>query len=255
MITTAIVIPSCHGYSDIWPVLFESMDRFIVGGSPPVFIISDSNQPVPDHINHISLSHDISWSDNLIIGLGSIDAEYILLWIDDLVLINTLDWSQVQSHINWLHQQHGHYLRLNPTPPGSKYFNSRYTQIMPGDLYRSSTVFSIWKKSVLLDCLKSGENAWEFEIRGAERTDIYQHWYAMSEYSIGYVNLVVKGLVDPRALKKLHAVDLNFDSKRIAFSVGQLVHQYVRDVRFNIFRAFPRSTRRFVKKLFTPNNK
>jgi len=58
------------------------------------------------------------------------------------------------------------YLRLNPRPKPDKPYNDQIGLVSPGTLYRTATVMTIWKKSVLVDLLNPEETAWDFELYG-----------------------------------------------------------------------------------------
>jgi hypothetical protein len=124
----------------------------------------------------------------------------VLLWIDDLVPLEPLNWHRVKFLVNWLSSRDGIYLRLNPTPKGSGEFAAEGIRVVPrGAPYRASTVFSIWKREALLNLLQDSETAWQFEILGSRRSDTYDGFYAAESFNVEYVNLVIKGLVEQTA--------------------------------------------------------
>ena len=53
-------------------------------------------------------------------------------------------------------------LRKNPFGKGVKY-NNRLYKIKPTAKYRNSLILNLFKKEVLLELLKNGEDAWAFE--------------------------------------------------------------------------------------------
>lgn len=72
--------------------------------------------------------------------------------------------------------------------------------------YRTSTVFSIWKKEVLLDLLDPAENAWQLEIAGTDRSKKYDVWYSAPTDCFGYVNLVIKRVIERRSLSRIESL-------------------------------------------------
>lgn len=244
-----IVVPSVDKYSDIWPLLFLSIRRHFVGNIPQIYLIGNSLHFEDPLVTLLKVGDDVSWSDNLIVALPRIEAEYILIWIDDLILTGSLDWNKIESRIDWFFQCNGDYLRLNPTPVGIDR-NVSFSKIPAGDLYRSSTVFSIWRKAVLLSVLRRGESPWEFELKGSSRTDRFENWFASRDKLVRYTNLVIKGKVDPRALVELRNIGLTFNSNRPVLTSAELLIQRLRDMRFYTFRLFPRRWRRVVREWF-----
>ena len=150
--------------------------------------------------------------------------------------------------INYFGEINGNYLRFNPTPKGKK-SSGIFDKVPKGHLYRSSTIFSVWKKSILLSVLKNGESAWDFEIKGSPRTDIFEEWFSRKSTLINYVNLVIKGKVDPRALNKLIDAGIPYFSNRDALSEWELTARKLREFRSSIFNLLPKKIAGFVRRL------
>ena len=86
--------------------------------------------------------------------------------------------------------------------------------IAAGDIYRTSTVLSVWKKTVLLDLLKSRENPWQFEVLGTVRSDKYDGFYSTNRQIIRFINGVIKGKWERGALTKLSQLKVQIDPGR-----------------------------------------
>ncbi len=249
MFPLAILIPSCDFYSDLWPSLIQSVERFWAGPVPDIYLVSNFQKGNTSLVKFILVGDDVSWSDNLLLALKTVTAKYVLLWIDDLVLTRPLEWDSIEKKIGWFFEEEGNYLRLNPTPPG---VNRRraFSEVPPGSLYRSSTVFSIWKKTVLEAVLAPGENPWQFEISGSVRTDQFAGWYASNTFLVHYANLVVKGKINPSVLNQIRSAGVNYHGIRPVMSPRELMEYRLRKIRFRAYRFFPAKFRRSVKAWF-----
>ncbi len=53
---------------------------------------------------------------------------------------------------------------MNPWPKPDKHYSQLVGIVSKGTIYRTATVLSVWKKDILLDLLKVGESAWDFEV-------------------------------------------------------------------------------------------
>ena len=245
----AILIPSCDKYSDLWPVLMDSIARFWNPLPGKLYLLTNNLTPVFSKVSVIAIGEDKTWSANIINAISHIGQKYVMIFIDDLILYQHLDVDLIHKTIANFLASDGEYLRLNPTPAGKH--DGRFVNVIPsGDIYRSSTVFSIWRKDVLLDVLKPSENAWEFEITGASRTDSYKKWFASSEWLVPYLNLVIKGKVDPLALHRLKIAGLEYSSDRQIMSPFEIVLRLLKQMRSHILNLLPRRLQRSIRQLF-----
>jgi hypothetical protein len=243
----AIIIPSCDKYSDVWGLLMQSIEKFMCGDIPKIYLITNSINFKHPLVCSITIGDDISWSDNLSKALDKVDEEYVLMWIDDLILLNDFNWNDIQRKIQWFFEQKSDYMRLNPTPIGVDKTKS-FSKIAVNDYYRSSTVFSIWRKEVLERILVSGESAWQFEIIGTDRTNKYKKWYASSSYLINYTNLVIKGKVHPKSLSLVQKAGLIYGSDRVIMSNHEYINQLFLEFRSKIFSMLPRKFRNVIRR-------
>jgi hypothetical protein len=196
-----------------------------------------------------------TWSSELRDGLLQLQKPYVLLWLDDFTPLDTAPLDSIQQMISRFIDLDGNYLRLNPTPSGhgAEVFPG-VREVLPGEMYRTATVYSVWRRDVLLSVLDDAETAWQFELVGSARSDSHPGFYASTRELIGFVNLVIKGLVDPRAERLLEARGVHVDSvKRPRMNTSQLARQRFRDERARIFRLLPWRVRRALRNWFSTN--
>ena len=194
-----------------------------------------------------------TWSSDLREALMHLEKPYVLLWLDDFVPISMLSKSIILNAIDELVEIGGNYLRLNPTPPGNGPLCFQgFCEILPGELYRTSTVLSVWRRELLLNLLDDNETAWQFEFLGSVRSDSHLKFYASNIPHIECVNLVVKGLLDPRAGKLLlsNGISLAEISRRL-MSRKELLYLRMRDMRSNLLRLLHWKLRRRIRHYFS----
>lgn len=195
-----------------------------------VYVISTSREDrdaVPEGWHPIELTGDDGWSDNLITAVKSIPTDYILLWLDDIIptqVSNESFWESIEEFI--LNHQPT-YLRLSPKPKSNFIFKKdrrgfSYYALPPGTPYRNSTILAIWKRVDLLKTLVPGETAWQFEVRGSERSR-GQTFYCLNTPPIKTVNLIVKGQVEPASLRAVKAAGLTYTTLRAEIPRIQLL--------------------------------
>lgn len=247
----ALVIPSCDAYADVWPPLLQGLQRHWPDNAFAKYLVTNQQRPELAGVSVIAVGNDVSWSDNLRYALDRVTEPYVLLNIDDLILSATVDHAAVMAVVSQLVESGGNYLRLNPTPPGNP-GPGGVGLVPPGDIYRSSTVFSLWRKEVLQTVLQPGESAWHFEIVGSARTDAFGEWFASKRFLLSYVNLVIKGKVDPRALAALSRSGISYESSRPLLSGRELAKRWLQEKRSQVLELLPRRLRRSIRSVFRP---
>lgn len=249
----AIVVPSCDKYSDLWGALFQTLRRQWKYCPFQIYLLTNHIDYIDDGVATVKIGDDQSWSANLIRALKLIPQDYVFLFIDDLFLSSSVDEKRVRNLVERCVSQNWDYLRLNPTPGPARaqLIDSSVGQILPGDLYRPSTVLSIWRKDVLLDVLDPNESAWEFEVYGGARTDKYEQWYASKNWNLPYHNLVIKGKIDPIALCKIKLSGADIATDRPVMNYIESLLLILRRLRHSLFyKAIPRNTRRKIRSFF-----
>ena len=247
----ALVIPSCDGYADVWTPLLEALQRFWPDNGFNKYLVTNHLTPSFPGVQILAVGNDVSWSDNLMLALDWISEDYVLLNIDDLILCGPVNHAAVMSAISRLTSAGGNYMRLNPTPAGHAE-DGDLGVVSPGDIYRASTVFSLWRKDVLRSVLHPGESAWDFEIHGSARTDDFDDWFASKHFLLSYVNLVIKGKIDPRALAILERQGITYQSTRRLLSRSELARRWLQEKRSRALALLPRKLGRTIRNVFRP---
>jgi hypothetical protein len=94
-------------------------------------------------------------------------------------------------------------MRLQPYPPPAWGLNRNFRSIPPGSLYRVSLCNSIFNKDILESLLQIGENAWEFEFKGSDRSSILDGFYSSTKPLFKYINTIEKGKWSNKIIKHL----------------------------------------------------
>ncbi len=244
----AILVVSCDNYSDVWPPFFELYLRFWPDCPFNTYLVSNMKEFSAHGVKTLPVGEDISWSDNLKNALTLIREQYVLVWIDDLFLLQQVDTSLVQEVVNEFIAKDGNYLRLNPTVRADLPFNRYFGVVSAGTIYRTSTVMSLWKKTVLSDLLVAGESAWDFEVMGTVRSDKLNGFYATWQNMFNVLNGVIKGKWRNSAYRKIRTLctDFNANERDVMSFTEELVLK-VMIVRSKLLNLVPPRYRRHLK--------
>lgn len=166
----SVLICSSDKYTSLWDIHADFLKKNWSDCPYPIYLGTDSVTSI--RFNTVTnRSQCKSWSACLLEWVSQIDAEYILLTLDDFILREPVSTSDVENCLEFLSSSKGDCLRLVARPKpfyrDSSYPSfGKFDQVLP---YIVSAQASIWKKSTLLALAKSGESIWEFEESGSLR--------------------------------------------------------------------------------------
>lgn len=244
----SVLVVSCDKYSDLWLPFFELFWRFWPDCPFNVYLLSNNMAAHIPKVKPLLVGDDLSWSDNLIKALNQLNEEYVLIFLDDLLLLDHVKTDDVVKIVGWVVEKMPNYLRMNPYPRADKSYNELVGIVLRGTVYRTATVMAVWKRDILLNLLRPGENAWEFEICGTVRSDCYDKFYATWTDYFPIVNSVIKGKWRRRAIRKLRSLRIEIDlEKREVMTFGETLILYFKLLRSRALTVFPRKYRRKIR--------
>lgn len=189
----AFVVLSCDKYADLWPIFFETF--FDHWSDCPFQIYLVANQKKYEHPKVVTLlsGDDLDWSSSIRKAILQLKESYVFFFYEDALLNVKVSNDELESKVKFFFEHDLDYLRLRPSPLPDERYNNLYGRITEGSIYRVSLFASIWKKAMLLDLLKDGENAWEFEMQGTRRSEKYRKFYATYQPFFSCLHGVEKG--------------------------------------------------------------
>ena len=239
-----IVVISCDNYSDVWPHFFTNFFKNWEDCPLEIYLISNKKTFNHEKVKNINIGEDISWSANLKKGIKILKKEYVILLIDDLIINKTISKDYFNKISNWLKFNNPNYLRLHISFKPD-YYDSLIGTLPKKSPYKISLMPSIWNRSFLSKILKSGESAWEFEIKGSKRAYSYDKFFSTHDQFISYENSIIKGKWQRHIARKLK---INKNLRPVMSLNEQYVYNFkvLRSVLFNIL---PNSLKIKIKKI------
>lgn len=250
--TLAIVVISCDKYRDLWDPFFYFFNKYWLDCPYKLYLISNYEECHIKGVKSIMVGEDISWSDNLISALQHVNEDNCFFFLDDLFLCNHVNTGYIKMLYNEFRKLNGNYLKLIPMPKPDIKTNDIFGEISVGSLYRATAVFSIWKKEILIDLLRTGENAWEFEDKGTIRSDKFKGFYSTYEDSLNYIHGVIRGKWIKKSLELIKQDGYNIDTNRDIITGNLRGKILFREFRHMMFKYLvPSIYRRRVKSIVT----
>ena len=231
----AVIISTFDGAKDLWRPLEDTYKKFWADCSFPIYLTTNYESPLFDSFLPLAVGQEISWSDNLIKSLMKIEQEYVLLTFDDLFLVDKIDHHRIKRLMNVAIDRDYNYLQFYRSISEGKSIGGGLFRKAKNAKYKNSTIWSFWKKEVLISLLQEDENAWEFEVKGNERSADIDGFYSTKSNIIPFVNGVIIGLWNPVAKSKIKNLGIELCANRKSLSFFESIKYQIRDFQFNIY--------------------
>ena len=171
-----VIVATSDKTSHILPAFEFLMDKYCPELSD-IYILGYSVFPkLGDKYRCISLHHEQKsiqdWCGRLHDYIAQFDDEYVIFGLEDLLPVQPIDYEifnagygimKMNSQIARYELGIGHCWHVDITPIE----NSPFYLYGKKSLYRISTQWAIWRRAYLLEYLKHGWSAWDFEIEGS----------------------------------------------------------------------------------------
>jgi hypothetical protein len=231
----AIIISTFDGAKDLWKPLEDTYKRFWSDCSFPIYLTTNYEYPSLEVFMPLVIEKEKSWSDNLIKSLIKIEEDYVLLTFDDLFLVDKVDNQEIKKLMNIAVDRGYNYLQFYRSISVGKSVGGNLFKKLDSAKYKNSTIWSFWKKEVLISLLKEDENAWEFEVKGNVRSAEIASFYSTKSNIIPFVNGVIKGRWNPVAKNKIKNLGIEICTSRKSLSFFESIKYQFRDFQFNVY--------------------
>jgi hypothetical protein len=229
----ALLISTYDNSEDLWSPLEQTYLKYWKDIELPIYLTTNHMEFESKLFNSLKIGAELSWSDNLIKSLNKIKQEYVLLTFDDLFLISKVDNQCVEQLMTRAIQSKFNYLQFYRSISKGRRLDDLIFKKFDKTRYKNSTIWSFWKKDVLLELLQKDENAWEFETNGNIRSYKYKDFYSTRRNSIPFVNGIVKGIWNPLAKNKLKRLGLSISNNRPTLGFFDTLIYKIRDLQFD----------------------
>ena len=199
----AIVILSCDKFKVTWEPCFNHLFDAWPDCPYPVYLLNSFIPSKDERVIDLLVGEDLNWSNTLKKGLLKIKQKRVFFVFDDSFLTK-IDLEEVKIIFKTAIENDLESVTLlkNPFGKGVKY-NNRLYKIKPTAKYRNSLFLNLFKKEVLLELLKNGEDAWAFEKDGNERSKNINFYSVYSTKLASYHHGIIKGKWLPKTYSYL----------------------------------------------------
>lgn len=188
----AVAVLSCDKYSDLWPAFFDLYFRNWEGLNLPTYLCANEKVFPDSRVSTVLSGEDLDWSSSIKASLEQIPNEYVFVFFDDVFFDQKINKHRVAELLDFVSQEQPTYLRFREPKPDER-ISKKFGRIREDTIYRTS-IFALWKTRDLLDLLRAGESAWEFEYLSPDRARSLSGFYGVYEEYFSYIHGIEKGL-------------------------------------------------------------
>jgi hypothetical protein len=249
---TAILVCSCDKYDDVWPAFFTLLFRYWPNCNLPIYLLANNKSYRSTKVQTIHTPVNADWSTCFKYALEVIPEMNVLVVMEDYLLDRNVDDARIRLLTEEMNRQNAICMHLYPDPfPAHSLDNTFGIGIIARQQpFRVNLQAAIWDRLALIDLVRPGENAWDFEVEGTKRSTELGRMFLSVDCDEDnspfyyYRTGVVRGKWMPGALKLCEREGICLDLKRR--KVGW-VRGYIREQSlFKPFRKLYVSAKRFV---------
>jgi hypothetical protein len=226
MSSLPVLVVSCDRYADLWRPFFQLFWRRWPDCRGPVFLGSNYATYDDPRIQPLRIGEDVTWAAGLRSMLDAISAEYVIVMLEDFLLMRTVDNERIERLVDIAVSEQLGCLRLYSIfPPATAV--ARYPELgsfAPGESWRVTAQAAIWRVDTLRRFLVPGFSAWDFEQVGTQMSDFMpDRIWGVREPALVYDHAIEKGRWRPQGIEICREADVVVDfSKRGTFTVVEL---------------------------------
>lgn len=217
----SILFSSYGDYQELLPITYHFFNKFWPENNYKVYwgsngkYIENFADFAPDWFYLHTNENDLGWSENLKSYLQEIETDYVLLLLDDFLLLKEPDYKAIDEGLDLMQKIDAVYLRLNNKPPADKKIYDIFGSINYYSDYRSSLQPAIWKKDVLLKICEYKFNPWLFEWKaGIVDETINEIFLGVFKDIINTQHCIEKGMWIENVLSIIKNENIRIDSNR-----------------------------------------
>lgn len=227
----SVYVSSFDDYADIWGAFFARFFKYWPDCPHPVYL-GAVEKVFPDaRVKPLHAGNHRNWSSRAIEHLGQLETPYVLMMLEDYMIDRPVDTAQIARVVELMELYDLHAVRLFPDPapvagmPGVPMLGYQGF----GQLNRTNTHATIWRRSSLREIIRPGESLWEFEINGSIRSNRFSGgicgcWQPV----VHYVMAIGKGRWFRRGLRSLRRDGIHPDlSVRRAETLTEEIHAVI----------------------------
>lgn len=235
--SVALVVSSCDAFFDAWRPFAFFFHKFWGDCPFEVFLIVNDMRIRSRTLTPIVVGPDRGWASNLLTALQQLDQPFVLYLQEDYFLTAPVQREKLAADLAYAleHDADSFCFRArSELEAGFEQINDRFGVVPRNSDGRTRCQVTLWKREPLLSILCDGENAWEMESRGSDRTRemLILSYHGRANSPLAYLmSAISRGLWTDEAIAMCRANELQiFPRFRLMYSARPLTRRFRRGV-------------------------
>lgn len=173
----SIIFNTCDAYSDLWDGFFYLFKKYWPEYNGEIIFNSEQKKYFDPDLDIVNVENngDLSWSERLANAIKQAKSDYILLMMDDFYLKDHVLNNEFETTVDFMMKNKNIKSITYMNEPGIKCenpidgLNGFFVRNHFAN-YKMTAHISLYEKKYLLNILRKGESAWDFEINGTFRS-------------------------------------------------------------------------------------
>jgi hypothetical protein len=158
-----LLVSSCDAYSDLWPWFFHFLFKFWPEVPQPVYLISNFYSYNDSRVKTIQVGPDQQWGTNTHQAVQQIEAESILLLLDDFLLDAPFNQEGFETLLTQYRSAQARLVELRLFgEQGPAVADTWFREANASNLCAGINS-NLWDRQLLLDIAQPGKNIWQCE--------------------------------------------------------------------------------------------
>ena len=202
----SIVVSSCDAFFDAWRPFAFFFRKYWPDCPFAVHLITNRLEVESSWLRALPVGRDKGWASNMQVALSRVDTPYVLYFQEDYFLNAPVNEERLASDFEFALRNDAAsfcFYDLSQLEPEFADNRDRFAVVPDNSKGRTRLQATLWKRDALQSLLVPGEDAWNMEARGSERTGgMLMYSYGRNdEAPIRYLmSGIVRGLWNPEAL-------------------------------------------------------
>jgi hypothetical protein len=159
----AVVISSCDAYSDLWPCFFHFFFKHWPSAPTPVYLIANERSYRDPRVKTIKVGADRQWGSNTRTAISGIDAELVMLLLDDFFFDAPFREADFQAAAVQMQAAGGRLLEMRLHGSiGTMVNDTWFRRADPSNLCAGINS-NLWQRELLMEIAEPGLNIWQCE--------------------------------------------------------------------------------------------
>lgn len=155
----SVIIMSCDNYEDTWQPFSKLYNKYFPNNYK-TYIVTETKQCK----YFDTIKKQGAWTERLRGTLQELDADYILLLLDDYFIHSKVNINDIERCLSDLKQVNGIVYNFELKYRHCVGLDNTYDIQLNNQIYLNSSQPSIWNRKLLIERLDKNQNIWEWEL-------------------------------------------------------------------------------------------